>query len=133
MNARSTSPASSATHHGRAPRAGAFTLVEILIVVAIMKALWTTRGPLDWDGAFHTLRGARVIPPRHMIRIFDHVTGALEQHLQRETEAGLRRGMHYPTTWDPFFAGYMTLADIYRYPTRHFRFHQRQLTLSRSG
>jgi hypothetical protein len=38
--------------------------------------------------------------------------------------------MHYPTTWDPFFDAYMTLADIYRYPTRHFRFHQRQLTLS---
>jgi hypothetical protein len=26
----------------------------------------------------------------------------------------------------------MTLADIYRYPTRHFRFHQRQLTLGRA-
>jgi hypothetical protein len=38
--------------------------------------------------------------------------------------------MHYPTTWDPFFADYMTLTDIYHYPTQHFRFHQRQLTLS---
>ena len=38
--------------------------------------------------------------------------------------------MHYPVTWDPFFASHMTLADLYRYPTRHFRFHQRQLTLS---
>jgi hypothetical protein len=38
--------------------------------------------------------------------------------------------MHYPTTWDPFFADYMTQADIYHYPTQHFRFHQRQLTLS---
>jgi hypothetical protein len=32
--------------------------------------------------------------------------------------------MPYPTTWDPFFASYMTLADIYHYPTRHFRFDQ---------
>ena len=31
--------------------------------VAIMKALWTAGAPLDWDGRFHTLRGARVIPP----------------------------------------------------------------------
>jgi hypothetical protein len=37
------------------------------------------------------------------------------------------------TTWDPFFAGYMTLADIYHYPTQHFRFHLRQLTLSPPG
>ena len=40
--------------------------------------------------------------------------------------------MHYPATWDPFFASYMTLADLYRYPTRHFRFHQRQLALGRA-
>jgi hypothetical protein len=74
--------------------------------------------------------GARVIPPQRMIRILDHVIAALQHRLQRETESALRRGMHYPTTWDPFFADYMTLADIYRYPTQHFRFHQRQLTLS---
>ena len=39
-------------------------------------------------------------------------------------------GARAPTSWDPFFADYMTLADIYHYPTQHFRFHQRQLTLS---
>lgn len=31
--------------------------------VGIMKALWTAAGPLDWEGRFHTLRGARVMPP----------------------------------------------------------------------
>jgi hypothetical protein len=65
-----------------------------------------------------------------MTRMLDRVIAALQQHLQRETSSALRRGMHYPTTWDPFFADYMTLADIYHYPTQHFRFHQRQLTLS---
>lgn len=30
--------------------------------VSIMKRLWTSRTPIDHDGAFHTLRGARVIP-----------------------------------------------------------------------
>ncbi|MDO9713297.1 LLM class flavin-dependent oxidoreductase [Paracraurococcus lichenis] len=29
---------------------------------AILKALWTAEGPLDWEGRFHTLRGARVLP-----------------------------------------------------------------------
>ena len=38
--------------------------------------------------------------------------------------------MHFPTTWDPFFTGYMTLADLYRYPTRHFYYHLEQLTLT---
>ena len=30
------------------------------------------------------------------------------------------RGMHYPVRWDPFLRGFMTLADIYHYPTQHF-------------
>jgi len=41
--------------------------------------------------------------------------------------------MYYPTSWDPFFAEYMTLAQIYHYPTQHFRYHQRQLTLAPVG
>ncbi len=31
--------------------------------VSIMKALWAAEAPLDFDGRFHTLRGARVLPP----------------------------------------------------------------------
>jgi hypothetical protein len=38
--------------------------------------------------------------------------------------------MYYPTCWDPFFKEYMTLADVYRFPTQHFDFHRRQLTLN---
>jgi hypothetical protein len=37
--------------------------------------------------------------------------------------------MHYPTTWDPLFSSTMTLGELYRYPTRHFWHHRRQLTL----
>jgi hypothetical protein len=65
-----------------------------------------------------------------MTRMLDRVIAALQQRLQRETGPALHLGMHYPTSWDPFLADYMTLANIYHYPTQHFRFHQRQLTLS---
>ena len=37
--------------------------------------------------------------------------------------------MAFPTSWDPYFAPCMTLADVYRYPSRHFEHHRRQLTL----
>ncbi len=30
--------------------------------VCILKALWTTRGPVDFAGRFHTLKGARISP-----------------------------------------------------------------------
>jgi hypothetical protein len=39
--------------------------------------------------------------------------------------------MHYPTTWDPYFKRFMTLADLYRYPTQHFDHHDRQLSARR--
>ncbi len=86
--------------------------------------------PFDLINYLGSCAGARIIPPRRMPGMLDRVITALERHLEREPESALRRGMHFPATWDPFFVDYMTLADIYHYPTQHFRFHQRQLTLS---
>jgi DinB superfamily len=60
---------------------------------------------------------------------FDRVVASLTTALDQTSEASLRRGMRYPTRWDPFFKDYMTLADLFHYPTQHFDFHQRQLTL----
>jgi DinB superfamily len=100
---------------------------------AFARLLDSARKPFDLINYLGSCAGARIIPPRRMPGMLDRVIAALQRHLGREPDSALRRGMHYPTTWDPFFADYMTLADIYRYPTRHFRFHQRQLTLSLPG
>lgn len=59
----------------------------------------------------------------------DRVIGALSRRLQRESEQALGRGMFFPVRWDPFFTDYMTIGELYRYPIRHFDFHERQLTL----
>jgi len=81
--------------------------------------------------------GARVagtvLRTGQMAALLDRVVAALDRCLDRETEAALARGMHYPTRWDPFFRDYMTLADVYRFPTQHFDFHAHQLTLGRDG
>jgi len=60
----------------------------------------------------------------------DRVIAALQRRLAEETDDDLRRGMHFPPGWDPFFADYMTLEDLYRYPGRHFDFHAAQLTVT---
>jgi hypothetical protein len=73
--------------------------------------------------------GAKVFPQRCMTAKLDQVTLALEQQLRAKAPVQLHAGMHYPTRWDPFFKDFMTLADLYHYPTQHFDFHQRQLTL----
>lgn len=60
----------------------------------------------------------------------DRVLAALHRRVDAATAADLARGMYYPARWDPFFADYLTLADLFRYPTRHYDFHRRQLTLT---
>lgn len=97
---------------------------------AFAKVLDTARGPFNVINYLGSCIGARIVPPPRMTRMMDHVIAALQRRLERETDAALRRGMHYPVTWDPFFTGYMTIADLYRYPTQHFRYHQQQLTLT---
>ena len=60
---------------------------------------------------------------------FDRVVASLHRRLDQETTASLCCGMNFPVRWDPFFKDYMTIADIYRYPTQHYEFHRRQLTI----
>lgn len=85
--------------------------------------------PFHWVNYLGSCAGARVFPRRRLAGKLDQVTMALERRLRAETSARLRSGMHYPVRWDPFFEDFMTLADIYHYPTQHFDFHRRQLTL----
>jgi hypothetical protein len=73
--------------------------------------------------------GGSVLGRRQMAALFDRVTVALRRRLDAESDDDLARGMHYPTRWDPFFQEFMTVADVYRFPTQHFEFHRRQLTL----
>ena len=85
--------------------------------------------PFDLVNYLGSCAGARVYNHARMAAKFDRVITALHRCLDRETGRDLERGMHYPTRWDPFFADHMTLADIYRCPTKHYDFHRRQLTL----
>ena len=73
---------------------------------------------------------ARFISPARMQHWLDGLTIWLENDMNRQNAKGLARGMYYPTKWDPYFKRYMTLADLYRYPTQHFDHHDRQLSAS---
>lgn len=59
----------------------------------------------------------------------DRTLASLHRHLDEETDAALRRTMHFPVDWDPYFKDRMSLEDVYHYGTEHFTFHSRQLTL----
>jgi hypothetical protein len=97
---------------------------------AFARLLDAIRGPFHLINYLGSCAGARVIPYSHMRSRCDQVIVAMERRLERERDSALRRGMHFPTTWDPLFTGCMTLADLYRYPTQHFNYHRWQLTLT---
>ena len=84
--------------------------------------------PFDVVNYWGSVGAARVFNHARMGPLADRTIAALQRHLAREPEAALHRGMPFPIGWDPYF-GYLTLAEVYRYPTRHFEHHRRQLTL----
>lgn len=77
--------------------------------------------------------GSRAAPlvynKRRMGRKLEKTIASLSGQLERETPYALSRSMPFPDRWDPFFATLMTLNDVYAYPTLHFDFHAKQLSL----
>lgn len=96
---------------------------------AYARVLNAATRPFDVVNYAGSRLGGSTLTTRRMAIMFDRVIAKLHRRLDAETDADLARGMHYPTRWDPFFRDYMTLADLYRFPTQHFEFHRRQLTL----
>jgi hypothetical protein len=89
----------------------------------------TTR-PFDLINYLGPCAAVHIYRPRRMGAKLDRVLAALHRSLDAATTEELARSMRYPVRWDPFFTGTMTLADLYRYPTRHYDLHRRQLTLT---
>jgi DinB superfamily len=77
-----------------------------------------------------SLGGGRVLGASGMARLMDVVVRRLQRYVTHAREHELDRGMHFPTGWDPYFNDYMTLRDVYHYPTQHYDHHRAQLTIT---
>ncbi|GAB2545987.1 DinB family protein [Nocardia heshunensis] len=86
--------------------------------------------PFDLVNFYGSRLAARVYNRRRMGAKMDRVIASLRRSLFRAADADFARGMPYPERWDPYFHGYMTLADIYRYPGQHYDHHRKQLTVN---
>jgi len=74
--------------------------------VSILKALWTTRGPVNFQGKFHTLSGAHIRPRplaaavseilsrRRLARSLGNVGEAFRRASVLGRSAGTHRGQH---------------------------------------
>ena len=99
------------------------------VSAAYARLLNAAATPFHVINYYGSCAAALVYNRRRMGAKLDRVI-ALQRRLARETDDDLRRGMHFPPRWDPFFADYMTLEDVYRYPGRHFDFHAEQLNFT---
>ena len=77
-----------------------------------------------------SLGGGRVLGASGMARLMDFLIRRLQRHVMHAMEYELDRGMHFPAGWDPYFNDYMTLRDVYHYPTQHYDHHRAQLTIT---
>ncbi|WP_404291170.1 DinB family protein [Glutamicibacter arilaitensis] len=82
--------------------------------------------PVNYAGS---CAAALVFNHRRMERRLRRTMLALERSLERESPAALARRTDFPERWDPFFSRSMSLSEIYAYPSAHFAFHARQLSL----
>ena len=89
--------------------------------------------PFDAINFWGSRWGASVFDHKRMGAKWDRVTVSLLRRLEHESEMSLATGMPYPTRWDPFFTSFMTLGDLYHYPTQHFWFHCQQLSATGSA
>ena len=87
------------------------------------------RVPFHWVNYAGACGGALVFDHARMGWLCERTIAALVRSLERQPEARLHRGMPFPTSWDPYFEPFMTVADVYAYPVLHYAHHRAQLTL----
>jgi uncharacterized damage-inducible protein DinB len=95
--------------------------------------LEAVRVPFHWVNSAGSCGGALVFNRSRMGRLCDRTIDALLRALETETADQLQRGMPFPPSWDPYFMPFMTLADVYAYPAKHYAHHRAQLTLGQPG
>ena len=85
--------------------------------------------PFDVVNYLGSKAAARVFNRKRMAAKLRRVTQALGRRMEGESAASMARGMSFPDRWDPFFTPWMSVAEVYAYPIRHFDFHAVQLSL----
>jgi len=122
---------------------GYMVVQRLLLLVRLFGRLpaWVSRGyariltaatqPFHVVNFYGTCSAASFYNRNRMGAKMDRTIAALQRSISREDDDAFRRGMFFPTHWDPYFHDFMNLADIYRYPGQHYDHHRRQLQLTR--
>ena len=85
--------------------------------------------PYEWVNYAGGVGGARFAGLDRAQRWMVGDTNWLIHWGDRATAADLARGMSVPPGWDPYFAAWMSRADLLAWAPTHYRHHRAQLTL----
>jgi hypothetical protein len=129
-------------------------LAHITFGYLLVPRLWRviqafSRAPASWSRAFAKVLDAstrlfnriNAVVPRLGTRLYgratlghryDRIHERVLQLTASMSPADWRRGMHFPTRWDPRFTGFMTMADVLGWHVAHLRHHQTQLQTSKA-
>ena len=116
--------------HNLLPLVGAFARLPRRASKIFAATLNAATRPFHVVNYLGSLGGGRVLGKSGMARLMDVVIRRLQRYVMHAMEHELDRGMHFPTGWDPYFNDYMTLRDVYHYPTQHYDHHRAQLTIT---
>ncbi len=84
-------------------------------------------GPFNWVNGIGARGGGRFFRGKRLGRRFDKTYASMLRKLNSVKDDEWRRGMYFPEKWGGLFKKYMTLEDVFRFPTVHFRFHLDQI------
>lgn len=99
------------------------------IGTAFARALTTATTPYNWINYIGAVGGARTVGLHRAERWMKADTDWLLRWAASASTRDVKRGMAVPAAWDPYFAPWMTRADVLAWAPRHYRHHRGQLTL----
>ena len=91
-------------------------------------ALLDVSTPLfNWVNGFGPHLGARIYAGKSLGRRYGRAHLKIVRMLNSSTETDLAAGMYYPKSWDPLFGSYVTLEELFHYPSAHLLSHLKQV------
>lgn len=83
--------------------------------------------PFNWFNALGARMQGKVFTYNRLGKLFDRVHVSLINKIASIKDEEWKRGMYYPTRWDPNFSEFMTLDKLFHYPVNHYYFHLNQI------
>lgn len=112
------------------PVFGGFSRLPARASIVWSRVLTALTTPYDRINYAGSVVGARITSPDAWRRRMSRDTDWLIRWCGTATETDLARGMSVPSDWDPYFAAWMSRADVLDWAPKHYRHHRGQLTLA---